>query len=175
MIRSDGELVTLVLGGDKGSFEVLVRRYERVVRAVGLGVLGNYHEADDAGQEAFIKAYEKLVSLRKRELFGGWLMRIARRCALDAAKLRAKEDSLKSAEIAADHRDNGKLAADKQWLMRAVMKLPESEKQVVMLRYFGRNAVKDVAAMSSRSVGTVTKQLSRAHKRLRNILRESGS
>ncbi|MHC4184765.1 MAG: RNA polymerase sigma factor [Planctomycetota bacterium] len=54
-----------------------------------------------------------------------------------------------------------------------MLKLPESEKQVVMLRYFSGQSVREVAEMLGRSVGTVTKQLSRAHKRLRNTLKES--
>jgi RNA polymerase sigma factor (sigma-70 family) len=53
------------------------------------------------------------------------------------------------------------------------MKLPANEQQVVMLRYFSANSVKDVAEISGRSVGTVTKQLSRAHKRLRIMLERS--
>ena len=68
---------------------------------------------------------------------------------------------------------NGQLDEDKQRLLAAVVKLPKSEKQVVMLRYFGENSVGEVANMAGRSVGTVTKQLSRAHKRLRKIIERS--
>ena len=53
------------------------------------------------------------------------------------------------------------------------MKLPKAEKQVVMLHYFDRNGVRDVAKIVGRSVGTVTKQLSRARIRLRKILERS--
>lgn len=68
---------------------------------------------------------------------------------------------------------NGQLDEEKQRLLAAVVKLPRSEKQVVMLRYLGDKSVKDVADIVGRSVGTVTKQLSRAHKRLRTMLERS--
>ena len=99
---------------------------------------------------------------------------IARRSALDVAASRpVRESSLEtSLEVAAEDSD-GKLDIEKQHLLASVMKLPDSERQVVMLRYFWANCVKDVAKISGRSVGTVTKQLSRAHKRLRTMLERS--
>ncbi len=55
-MASDAELVTAARDGDREAFGELVRRYERAVRATALGVLGNYHAADDAAQEAFVAA-----------------------------------------------------------------------------------------------------------------------
>ena len=97
-------------------------------------------------------------------------MKIVHRCALDSARQKLKESRLemKSAEIIES--PDGQLDEDKRRLLAAVIKLPKSEKQVVMLRYLGDNSVKDVAEIVGRSVGTVTKQLSRAHKHLRKIL-----
>jgi RNA polymerase sigma-70 factor (ECF subfamily) len=172
-VRTDAELVSAVLDGEKQAFAVLVRRYERPVRAVALDVLGDYHLASDVSQEAFIKAYEQLAGLRKPEAFGPWLMKITYRYALDLARQKVKEPRLeiKTAEIIEN--PDGKLDEEKQRLLTAIAKLPRSEKQVVMLRYLGDNSVKDVADIVGRSVGTVTKQLSRAHKRLRKILERS--
>jgi RNA polymerase sigma factor (sigma-70 family) len=97
-------------------------------------------------------------------------MKITQRCALDTAHQKPKEASLETAVVAAIENPDGQLDEDKQRLLAAVVKLPESERQVVMLRYFGGHSVKDVADIVGRGVGTVTKQLSRAHKRLRKIL-----
>ncbi len=99
-------------------------------------------------------------------------MQIAHRCALDAVARRSHELPLETGvhEPAASH--NGQLDEDKQRLLAAVMQLPGGERQVVMLRYFGGHTVREVASMAGRSVGTVTKQLSRAHRRLRNLLGE---
>ncbi len=172
-MRTDAELVNAVLSGEKELFVELVKRYERPVRAVALDVLGDYHSATDVSQDAFVRAYERLAGLRKPESFGPWLMKITRRCALDSARRRPKETRLKIKIAAAIENPDGRLEEDKQRLLAAVVKLPGSEKQVVMLRYFGDNSVNDVANLLGRSVGTVTKQLSRAHRRLRKILERS--
>ena len=172
-VRTDAELVNAVVDGEKQAFAVLVKRYERPVRAVALDVLGDYHLASDVSQDAFVKAYEQLAGLRKPEAFGPWLMKITHRCALDSARRRLKEPGLEMKAAAVIESPNGQLDEDNQRLLVAVVKLPKSEKQVVMLRYFGENSVGEVAKIAGRSVGTVTKQLSRAHKRLRKILERS--
>jgi RNA polymerase sigma factor (sigma-70 family) len=172
-VRTDAELVNAVLDGEKQAFAVLVKRYERPVRSVALDVLGDYHLASDVSQEAFVKAYEQLAGLRKPEVFCPWLMKIVHRCALDSARQKLKESRLEIKAAALIENPDGQLDEDKQRLLAAVVKLPKSEKQVVMLRYLGDNSVKDVAEIVGRSIGTVTKQLSRAHKRLRKILERS--
>ena len=172
-VRTDAELVNAVLDGEKQAFAVLVKRYERPVRAVALDVVADYHSAADVSQEAFVKAYQQLAVLRKPEAFGAWLMKITHRCALDSARRRLKAPGLEMKAAAVIESPNGQLDEDNQRLLVAVVKLPKSEKQVVMLRYFGENSVGEVAKIAGRSVGTVTKQLSRAHKRLRKILERS--
>ncbi len=172
-MQTDAELIKAVLNGEKHVFAELVRRYERPVRAVALDVLGDYHSARDVSQDDFVRAYERLTGLRKPEAFGPWLMKITRRCALDSVRRRPKETRLEIKIAAAIENPDGRLDEDKQRLLAAVVKLPGSEKQVVMLRYFGDNSVNDVANLLGRSVGTVTKQLSRAHRHLRKILERS--
>ncbi len=171
-VQSDAELIQDTLAGREQAFELLVRRYERPVRATALHIVKDRELAGDVAQESFLRAYRRLGSLHKPAAFGGWLMQIARRCALDAVARRSHELPLETGvhEPAASH--NGQLDEDKQQLLAAVMQLPAGEQQVVMLRYFGGHTVREVASMAGRSVGTVTKQLSRAHRRLRNLLGE---
>ena len=57
--RCDRELVTDALAGKVGSFELLVHRYERSVRATCFGILRNWHEAQDAAQDAFLNAFSQ--------------------------------------------------------------------------------------------------------------------
>ena len=172
-MQPDAELVNAVLNGDKQAFGVLVKRYERPVRAVALDVLGDFHLATDVSQDSFLLAYEKLAGLRKPTAFGPWLMKITRRCALDYGRRNRDEAPVKPVVPSPRHNRNGGLDEEKQWLLSGVMKLPESERQLIMLRYFSGRSVKEVADILGRSVGTVTKQLSRAHRHLRYILERS--
>jgi RNA polymerase sigma-70 factor (ECF subfamily) len=70
-------LVDRVLKGDRHSFESLVRRHERRVFRVTLAVLGNAEDAEDAMQDAFIKAFRHLGQFRRESRFTTWLTRIA--------------------------------------------------------------------------------------------------
>jgi RNA polymerase sigma-70 factor (ECF subfamily) len=152
---------------------VLAERYAKAARAVALNVCRDGHAASDICQDALLKAYRGLATLRKPARFGPWLMQITRRCALDHIKRQSKTRSCQRETADQLPGRNGQLDKDNAELLAAVMRLAESERQVVMLRYFGEKSVRDVAQILDRSVGTVTKQLSRAHKRLKRILMEA--
>ncbi len=172
MTLSDAELVKEVLDGSKDAFAELVRRYQRPAKATALHILGHYHSAEDAAQEAFVRAYRQLSRLSKPDAFGPWLLKIVHRCALDMADKKRPDVSLDAAGQLPAHQGNGRLDADKEQLLKLVMQLGKSEQQVVLLRYFGGHTVSQIAEIAGRSVGTVTKQLSRAHHHLRNQIKD---
>ena len=170
-MRSDADLVRAALAADREAFAVLVRRYERAVRATTLGVLGEHHAALDAAQDAFAAAYEQLDRLRDGAAFGAWMLRIARNHALNAARSASRRPSSPlPADVAAADRD-GRLDDRSERLLAAVMKLPEHERLVVMLRYFDGQSVQAVADRLRCPVGTVTGRLTRARERLKQQLR----
>jgi RNA polymerase sigma factor (sigma-70 family) len=173
-VQSDAELIESVLAGREQAFELLIKRYERSVRAAALHVVKDRHLVFDIAQESFLRAYRQLGSLQQPAAFGAWLLRITHRCALDALRRRPAEASLELDESRSPVQEgrDGQLEEDKQQLLAAIMQLPAAERQVVMLRYFGEHTVKEVAGIAGRSVGTVTKQLSRAHRRLRHMVEE---
>ncbi len=171
-VLSDALLVKEVLDGSKDAFAELVRRYERPAIAAALHVLGHRHSAEDAAQEAFVRAWRQLPKLSKPDAFGPWLLKIVRRCALDMADRKKAEIPLAAAGQLPAHQGNGQLDDDNRQLLERVMQLGKAERQVVLLRYFGGHSVAQVAAIAGRSVGTVTKQLSRAHQRLRSQIKE---
>jgi len=165
--------VKAVLKGRPEVYEQLVLRYEASVKAICYSVLADSHLSADASQDAFVKAYEQLANLRNPKVFGPWLMRIAKRRALDLLRQRQRMTALTAASSPEAYQDNGELNGAKRHLLVAIMRLPEHERQVVMLRYFESHTVRDVALVAGRSIGTVTKQLSRAHRRLKSMLQES--
>jgi len=172
-VQSDALLVNAVLNGDREAFAILVKRYERVVRAIALEVRCDMDFAADVSQQTFLVALEKLSTLRKPAAFGAWIMKVTRRCALEWAQKRIDPACRLNQASLHDVPHNGSLDIDKQRLLALILRLPVSEKQVVMLRYFEGHKVREVAEITGRGVGTVTKQLSRAHKRLKVLLGES--
>ncbi len=147
MTQSDAQLVQEVLAGHNAAFALLVRRYERSVRAAALSIVKKPHAADDIAQEAFVRAWQQLPTLRNPKVFGPWLMKIARRCAVDSLK---KQQSLKfsdSLDSLPARQRNGQLDEINQHLLETIHKLPKTERLVVMLRYFGPHTVSDLAAV----------------------------
>jgi RNA polymerase sigma-70 factor, ECF subfamily len=167
---SDAQLVERVRRGDLQAYAGLVARYEYAVRGSALGILRNYHAAEDTAQDAFVAAYQKLGGLRNGARFGPWLMRIVKRLALTRARAKPPPAAFGAlAEPADPHRD-GRLDDELERLLQLVQRLPEQERVVVVLHHFDARGVQQVADITGRPVGTVTKQLSRAYARLRHWL-----
>ena len=80
---SDRELVATAVSGVEGSFEELVRRYQRPISAYVYRMVGNYESALDLTQEIFIKVYNSLRRYRAEFKFSTWIYKIAHNSAID--------------------------------------------------------------------------------------------
>ena len=174
--QPDDRLIREVLAGNRDAYVHLVRRYERQVHAAAWAILRNHQAAEDATQETFIKAYDKLTTLRTGCRFGPWLLAIVRRTATDHARIKKRLvfvptlPDLPALEASADDAPNEDDAA---LILSVLACLSDREQQVILLRYFDDLAVADIAARLGCPVGTVTKQLSRALTRLRGRIKET--
>ena len=83
-MHEDAVLVSRAKQGDSDAYEALMIRYERAAKVLALGILRDRDLADDVVQNAFIRAYEKLGTLRQGSRFAAWLMRIVKRQAVRA-------------------------------------------------------------------------------------------
>lgn len=172
--QSDSELVKAVLNGDRDAYGCLFERHERSVQAVALAVLGDYHAAQDAVQESFVTAFKKMGALRKGSSFGPWVRRIARREAIRIGRsILRRKDAKQLATRASAVSNDGRIDEPNRKLLDAVTRLPKHERVVIMLRYFDDHSVKTISEMTGRPIGTVTMQLSRAHVRLHEWLKEN--
>ena len=173
-VESDSELVRIAVSGDRQAYGRLFQRHERSVLASALAVLGDYHTAQDVAQEAFVVAYAKLGTLRKRSSFGAWVRKIARREAIDIRRRRRRGPAAApSAPEVCEPSQDGCLDEQSRLLLEAVTRLPRHEQEVLTLRYFDGHSVKTISEMTGRPVGTVTMQLSRARSRLHKWLKEN--
>jgi RNA polymerase sigma-70 factor (ECF subfamily) len=96
---TDGDLVHQTIRGNRSAFDELIRRYQRQAVAVSYRLLGNMHDALEATQDAFLKAYRRLDSLQKPASFGGWLMRIVANLSLNFRRGRTVRKQLPLAEV----------------------------------------------------------------------------
>lgn len=88
---AEWELIARCRNGSAKAFEPLVRRYERPALALARGILGDADEAEDAVQDAFVRAYRTLGRLKEGSAFGPWFRTILRNLCLD--RLRAPQSA----------------------------------------------------------------------------------
>jgi RNA polymerase sigma factor (sigma-70 family) len=178
---SDAELVgRFVSQRDAAAFELLVRRHERLVLGVCRRVLGNFHDAEDAFQAAFLVFARKAASVGKRQSLGPWLYRVAYRVAL---RLRAqvagrKSQSLPEADppaaVAADPAASAAWRELRPLLDQEVHGLPARYHAPVVLCYLEGKSYDEAARQLGCSRGTVATRLNRARTLLRRRLERRG-
>ncbi len=87
---NDAALVQRALAGDRTAFEILVRRYQRLVFRIVGGFLRNQADVAEVAQEAFLRAFEGLAGFRAGAAFSPWIARIATRASYDRLRLRRR-------------------------------------------------------------------------------------
>ena len=85
------QLVEATLKGDKAAYGELYDRYAALIRAICYDTAQSVPSAQDLAQEVFLRAYQKLSSLRQPEKFGGWLVGIARRMCREYRRTKARD------------------------------------------------------------------------------------
>jgi RNA polymerase sigma-70 factor (ECF subfamily) len=169
-VQSDAELFEQAQSGDVDAFAVLVRRYERLVRATALRAVCDRHTVEDVIQNTFLAVFQSLESLRDASKFGPWLLAIARNQAARQVRQIVRQEACITELAASRPSTNGKLTEQSERLLELVDRLPDHERIIIGLRHFEGYTVQEVATITARPLGTVTKQLSRAHKRLQHWL-----
>ena len=179
-MTSDDDLVGRARLGDRDAFCALLERHRLVALRVGYTIAGA--EAEDAVQEAMVKAYRHLDQFRPGSPFRPWLLAIVANEARNRRRSGGRRDALilrvrergystdvtrdRSAEDAAIERD------EQSRLLAAVTALPDRDREIVALRYFAGLSEAETASALDCPAGTVKSRLSRALGRLRLALTE---
>ena len=170
--ETDLYYVERCLDGHREDFRHLVLRYQRPLLAYIRCRQARRDEAEDAAQEAFVRAFTGLATLKKPDSFFSWLLGIAHRVLLERAD-RERRERVTLTQVAAEA--PGALARAEPWsgdaaLEAALAALPEPFREVVLLRYYGGCSCSEVAEQLGLPIGTVTKRLSRAYEEMRHTL-----
>lgn len=178
----DSSLVKACLRGDKRAYEVLLRRYQKLVYNVLYQMVHSHEMAADLTQETFLKAYRALGTFRTDGKFKPWLLRIATNTCLNAIRDNKEHDSLDDvledspwAEPAYDEKIDEKVdwRLTHQKLEDALKQLPVRHRQVFILRYQHDLPYEEIAEVSGEPVSTIKSLLFRIREKLRKMLSES--
>ena len=179
--EDDAQLVHAVLLGDDTAFDILVEKHQKSVHALVWQKIGDFHYAEEITQDAFLRAYQKLSTLRNPSQFLGWLSVIANRLCLkwlrkqkSAKRLQSLEDTpveevAKSdyARYVSEQRETEATEHRFEIVKKLLDKLPEGERTTMVLHYLGEMTIKEISRSLGVSVETVKVRLYRARKRLR--------
>ena len=168
---SDEALVERLRGGDLGALEALMRRHNRLLYRTARAILRDDAEAEDAVQEAWLRAYRALETFRGESRFSTWLVRIAANEALMRRRARPRTADVVPLEAAADLQAREERGDDmlRRLLERRIDALPDDYRAVFMLRAVEELSVEETAHALGIPEATVRTRFFRA----RGLLRES--
>lgn len=183
---NETELVRRAKNGDVTAFEQLISDYQVKIYHIAFHMMGNEQDAEDAAQEAILKAYRYLGSFKEESGFYTWLYRITHNICLDMLRKR-KRTHTHSMDLVKKDRDGQEtevqLVDDKPQpeeelmsrqvqtdMQAAIAELKEHYRTVIILRDIEGMSYEDIAAVTEISVGTVKSRLNRARESLRKIV-----
>jgi RNA polymerase sigma-70 factor (ECF subfamily) len=175
---SDSLLLALARGGDHAAFRALVLRYQSAVATTVIGMLGPGDDADDVGQETFIRFHGALDQFRGDAALGTWLRRIAMNLSLNALKRRRRinvrfvsrdQSPAPLDEPPIDGHDPEVL--ERTAVVRAAIeRLSPRHRPVVVLRMLDGLSTRETAEVLELPEGTVLSRLARAMAELERLL-----
>jgi RNA polymerase sigma-70 factor (ECF subfamily) len=155
---SDAELISRVGDGDRGAFEALYRRYSRPVFGLALRRLGDRGRAEDAVQETFASVWRAARSYRPERGPGApWLYAVARNAIVDNGRVRREPPVERAEERSEDETPAER--AEAGWVAwrvhRSLAELPDNERVVIELAYWGGRSQSEIAELLEIPLGTV--------------------
>jgi RNA polymerase sigma factor (sigma-70 family) len=171
----DAELIGLARRGDVAAYETLVRRYREVAFRTAYLIARSSADAEDATQEAFVKAYYALDRFRPDGEFRPWMLRIVANEARNRRRSARRRESLvlrlagdRPSGASAQAPEAAAVSADAaRTLLSALAELPERDRLVISYRYLLELSEAETAAALGVRPGTVKSRLSRALEHLR--------
>ena len=174
MKNDDVELIRRTLAGDNNAFSELVEKYQKQVHALAWRKIGDFHTAEDITQDTFLKAYQRLHTLKEPHRFAGWLYVIAtRRCLALFRQKRLQTQVIENIDTPVSNKDAYSqhiaeeqaktIVKEQQEVVKKLLAtLKESDRTVITLYYFGEMTCEEMSEFLGVSANTIKSRLRRA-------------
>ncbi len=180
----DDDLVNRLRGRDLEAFEALYDRYADLVFSVSMRIVGDRQVAEDVTQDVFLRLWRRPDHFDAgRGKFVTWLLSVARHRSIDerrgyARRLRhvappaieGEEDAVPDTDVSADPAAATVLADDSRAVRAAIAVLPQEQRLVINLAYFGGLTQQEIASKLGQPLGTVKTRIRLAMQKLRGAL-----
>ena len=179
MKNDDAQLIQRVLEGDDTAFSALVKKYRKPVHSLAWRKIGDFHIAEEITQDTFLKAYQRLSTLKEPQSFAGWLYVITtNQCKAWLRKKRTWTQSLENTSSTELEKraysgyiieENERTAKETQRevVKKLLAKLQESERTVITLYYLGEMTYEEISEFLGVSEAAIRNRLYRARRRLK--------
>ena len=173
---SDYALIDKTKNGDHSAFSEIIKRYESKIAATVHGILGTCQEAEDVGQEVFIRFFKSINYFKGESELGTYLTRIAINLSINELKRRNRrrfisienwietDDNIKTDENKMDKIEKTEL------VNKALALLEPKFKSVIVLRLIDGFSTEETAKILNIPIGTILSRLSRAQKKMKKLL-----
>jgi RNA polymerase sigma-70 factor (ECF subfamily) len=172
--KSDEQLITQALQGNRNAWLSLLKRYEKLIYNYGMRMTGKNEDALDLMQEVFISVFRNLSTYRGEGSFKSWMFRIAHfRCIEFYRRKRPMQGLDDAPELVSDelsHEQQISCSQENAQLINAMQQLPLAQKAVVELKFFGHFTFDEIAAQTGISVNTAKSRLYSALEKLKTLM-----
>lgn len=173
---TDAAIVERVRGGDTDAYAVLVARYRTQFARYAVRMLGSREDAEEALQDAFIRAYRSLAKCDDPERFGSWLFRIlANRCRTTGTRRGRREKTFVRDEVALHDASEEHPAEREAWreeIQRALVSLDDDQREAFLLKHVEELGYEEMAELTGVGVSALKMRVKRACERMRVLLQE---
>jgi RNA polymerase sigma-70 factor (ECF subfamily) len=179
-MNSSEDLIERACAGDQEAFRLLFERYACPILSFIYDLVLERDLAEELTQETFVRAYQKLSTLRDRASFSTWLFGIGRNVSREALRLRSRRGrNLPETEVSLlEREDRGRSPADElfgkelnQTIRAALRSLDEDKRLVFTLRVFQQRSYDEIAQITGFSLSKVKTDLRRARAQMRQRIR----
>lgn len=179
MDHSDSDLVHRSLHGEHAAFAEIYDRYARLVRAVCFEATGNIPDAQDVCQEVFVRAWQKLETLKNADRIGAWLTGIARHVCKEWQRNRRRLSDVADAQPCMQPPDTQGPSARSEGiqdcldqLFESLQELTEKERMAIHLFYLRQESAEQARSVLRLSPSGFYRVLERARKRLARLMKQ---
>ena len=165
---SDNNVIRRVRGGQVQEFRVLVERHQKAVFLLAFRILGRREDAEDAAQDAFVRAYQSLHTYSDSGKFWPWIRRITVNCCIKKLPREFPSDELERTADAEQCSVEADVLrkCELQELRKAIAGLPAAYRTATVLRYQEDLSIRETAELLDEPAGTIRVRLHRALKML---------
>lgn len=174
--NDDAAVVAKVLAGDTAAYAILVARYRAQFGRYAVRMLGSREDAEEALQDAFVRAYRSLARCDDPVRFGSWLFRIlANRCRTAGGRKGRRERTFINDDLAlhgASHDHPAERNAWREEIQGALLKLEPEQREAFLLKHVEDLGYEEMSEITGVGVSALKMRVKRACERLRVLLQE---